>query len=99
MRADPQPAVEVDSGDAPPAPRACPAQQVPENERQRPFWFWEVGAGVRGKWGSEAGRRETERGRQGEAGRDAGGMKSETTCLRKGVLPRTKVCAHAPPSV
>lgn len=46
MRADPQPAVEVDSGDAPPAPRACPAQQVPENERQLPFRFWEVGVGV-----------------------------------------------------
>ena len=58
-----------------------------------------MGAGVRGKWGSEAGRRETERGRQEEAGRDVGGMKSENACLRKGVLPRTKVCAHVPPSV
>lgn len=54
---------------------------------------------MRGKGGSEAGRRETERGGQREAGRDVGGMKSENACLRKGVLPRTKVCAHAAPSV
>lgn len=48
--------------------------------------------------GSEVGRRERERGR-GEAGRDMGEMKSENACLRRGVLPRTKVCAHAAPSV
>lgn len=46
MRAGPRPAVRADSGDVPPAPRARPGQQVPEDERQRPFWLWEAGARV-----------------------------------------------------